>query len=118
MSIHEPHPPARMRPHNPPRHRIGPVSMTSRMELAAIVAFFMFSLIAPALVVSPGETGAEPSRVLTAVALTLLGVVGATGTAWLAFRRTRNYAWLIIGFIPSFTLLSGAAVLAATTSGR
>ncbi|MGL5858815.1 MAG: hypothetical protein ACRC35_10515 [Angustibacter sp.] len=90
---------------------------SSRVQLAVIGTCLAFGLAAPATRVSPSETGADTIRVLEAVGLTVLGVAGACLTGALAFRRTRNYSWLIIAFIPSFSLLAGAAVLAAVTSG-
>ncbi len=111
----DPRPPLRHR--NPPLQRMGPVPRTSKLTLAGIGAGLLFAVAAPTFVVFPGSTGMRTSQVVGAVLLTVLGVVVSMALAALAFRRTRNYAWLIIGFIPSFTLLVGAAIMAAATSG-
>jgi hypothetical protein len=110
-------PPPPLRHANPPLQRMGPVPRISRLELAGIGAGLLFAVVAPTFVVLPGSTGMRTGQVVGAVLLTVLGVLIAMTLAALAFRRTRNYAWLIIGFVPSFTLLVGAAIMAAVTSG-
>jgi hypothetical protein len=106
-----------LRHSNPPLQRMGPVPRISLLQLAGIGLGLLFAVITPSFVVQPGSTGMATGRVVVAVLLTVLGALVSMSLASLAFRRTRNYAWLIIGFVPSFTLLVGAAIMAAVTSG-
>jgi len=51
---------------------------------------------------------------VAAFGLTVLGVVISLGAGLLAFRRTHNWAWLIITGVPAVSLIAGGAILAAT----
>jgi hypothetical protein len=35
----------------------------------------------------------------------------------MAYRRRRNWSWLVIGSVPAISLLVGGAILAATKAG-
>jgi hypothetical protein len=111
--VHDPEPlPLRRR--NPPLHPGPPTSRSSMVSLVVIVIGYLISLGAPSLVVSPGATSAPLSRVVAAFGLTVLGVVISLGAGLLAFRRTHNWAWLIITGVPAVSLIAGGAILAAT----
>lgn len=111
------HEPPALRFHNPAINTMGKPATTSLVELAGVGAALLFALVAPALVVPPGRANAPTGQVLLAVGLTVLGVLVALAIALLAYRRTRNFSWLIIGLVPSFALLAGGAIMAATKLG-
>jgi hypothetical protein len=106
-----------LRQKTPPLRPMAPVSRRSRLQLAAVAALLLVGALAPAAVVAPGATTAPVARILVAVALTVVPSLGAMAVGWVAFRRTRNYSWLIVAFIPSFTLILGGVILAATKAG-
>ena len=35
----------------------------------------------------------------------------------MAYQRTRNFSWLVIGIVPSITVIIGAAIMAGTKAG-
>ncbi len=117
MSAHSKDPAPPLRFDNPPLHPMDKPPAVSLIELAVLAAAFLFALIAPVFVVSPAETSAPGSRLALAAGLTLLGVAVALVVTALAYRRTRNYSWLVIGVVPSITLVAAAAVLAGTKAG-
>lgn len=106
-----------LRFHNPPLHRMGKVPASSLVELGIVLVAYVFALAAPSFVVSPGAASAPPGRLVLAVGLTLAAVAVALVTSLLAYRRTRNFSWLVIGGVPSVTLVMGAAILAGTKMG-
>lgn len=104
----------------PLRHRNPPInpgerpSRASLLTLALIGVGFVVALGAPSFVVSPSQPTASVSQVVQAFILTLVGVTIAVAAGMLAFRRDKNWAWLIITAVPAFSLLAGGAILAAT----
>ncbi len=106
--------PLPLRRRNPPINPSTRPSRASLLTLAVIGVGYLIGLAAPSLVVSPSEPSATVSRVVTAFALTLLGVAISLAAGLLAFRRDRNWAWLIITGVPAVTLVAGGAVLAAS----
>ncbi len=106
-----------IRPSKPVTQRMGPVSRRSLAELLALAGCLAFSLIAPATIVPPGSTQATRDELWRATLLTILGVAVAIFIGLTAFRRTKNYAWLVIIGIPSFAILAGGAIMLANASG-
>jgi branched-subunit amino acid transport protein len=106
-----------IRPTRPVQNRLAPVSRRSLAELAWLTGCLAFALVTPALAVSPNSTDATWPQIWTALGLTVLGVLAALIVGFLAFRRTKNYAWLIIVGVPAFTVLTGAIIMVAVTSG-
>jgi len=103
-----------LRHRNPPINPSQPPSRSSVVSLVVVGIGYLISLAAPSLVVSPSAPSAPMSRVLAAFALTLLGVTISVAAGLLAYRRTRNWAWLIITGVPAVSLVAGGAILAAT----
>ncbi|MGL5829436.1 MAG: hypothetical protein ACRC0L_07690, partial [Angustibacter sp.] len=66
-----------IRPTRPINNSLGPLSRRSLAELAWLAGCLAFSLVAPALVVSPTSTDATWPRIWAAAGLTLLGVLAA-----------------------------------------
>lgn len=93
---------------------MGKVPASSLVELSIVIAAYLFALVAPSFVVPPGATSAPPGRLLLAVVLTLVAVGVALFTSFMAYRRTHNFSWLVIGGVPSVTLMMGAAILSGT----
>lgn len=104
----------------PLRHRNPPINPSQRPSRASVLSLvivgvgYLISLVAPSLVVSPSAPSAPMSRVLAAFGFTLLGVAVSVVAGFLAFRRTSNWAWLIITGVPAVSLVAGGAILAAT----
>ena len=104
----------------PLRHRNPPINPSERPSRASVLSLliigvgYLISLVAPSLLVSPSAPSAPMSRVLAAFGFTLLGVAVSVVAGFLAFRRTGNWAWLIITGVPAVTLVAGGAILAAT----
>ena len=79
-----------------------------------MVVGFVVALGAPSLVVSPSQPSASVGKVVTAFGLTAVGVAIALVAGGLAYRRTRDYGWLIATGMPAIALVAGGAILAAT----
>lgn len=103
-----------LRHRNPPINPSGRPSRASMLSLLVVGIGYLISLVAPSLLVSPSAPSAPLSRVLAAFGFTLLGVAVSVVAGFLAFRRTSNWAWLIITGVPAVTLVAGGAILAAT----
>jgi hypothetical protein len=98
---------------NPALHRIG-WHRESLVSLAVVGLGYVIGLVGPALVVPPGAAQAPSGRITVAFCITVVGVVIAFTAAMLAYRRRRNWSWLVIGSVPAIALLVGGAILAAT----
>jgi prolipoprotein diacylglyceryltransferase len=46
--------------------------------------------------------------------MSFLGAAIAVVIALLAYRRTKNFSWLVIGIVPSISVIIGAAIMAGT----
>jgi branched-subunit amino acid transport protein len=114
MSAHAKNPVPRLRYTDPDTHHMDKPPAISLVELALVGAAYLFALVAPTFVVPPGQETAPGGRVALAAGLTVLGVLVAVVVAMVAFRRTRNFSWLVIGVVPSFAIIAGAAILAGT----
>jgi len=101
---------------NPAVHRIG-WHRESLISLAVVALGYLIGLVGPALVVPPGTRTAPDNEIRVAFGITVLGVAIAVVTAILAYRRRRNWSWLVIGSVPAIALLLGGAILAATKAG-
>jgi hypothetical protein len=113
MSAHAKDPAPPLRYTDPNTHHMDKPPAISLVELAVVGAALLFALIAPALVVSPSATNAPSGRVAVAAGLSVVGALVAVVVALLAYRRTRNFSWLVIGIVPSLTMIIGAAIMAA-----
>src|SRR4051795_10574364 len=102
---------------NPALHRIG-WHREALVSLVVVGLGYLIGLVGPALVVSPGQATAPKSHITVAFGITVVGVAIAVVTAMLAYRRRRNWSWLVIGTVPAIALLLGGAVLGATKAGR
>ncbi len=117
MSTTSPEPssaPLPLRHRNPPINPSGKPSRANVVSLIVIAVGYLIGLGAPSLVVSPSQPSAPLRSVLLAFGLTLLGVTIALVAGMLAYRRTRDYGWLIATGVPAVTLVAGGAILAAT----
>lgn len=117
MSAASPDPtpaPLPLRHRNPPINPSGKPARASLVTLAIVGVGYLVSLVAPSMVVSPSQPTAPLSRVVIAFALTVLGVAISFIAGLVAFRRDRNWAWLIITGVPAVSLIAGGAILAAT----
>jgi len=117
MSAHAKQPVPTVRYHNPALHPMAKPPRISLVELGLLTVAYLFALIAPAFVVSPTAASAPGAKIALAAGLTLLGVAVGHVVAYLAYRRTRNFSWLIIGHVPGITLVVLAIVMAATKVG-
>jgi hypothetical protein len=108
--------PLPLRYNNPAVHRIG-WHKDSLVALAVVGLGYLIGLLGPALVVPPGAKSAPRDRIAVAFSITVLGVIIAMVTASRAYRRRRNWSWLVIGSVPAISLLVGGAILAATKAG-
>jgi hypothetical protein len=109
--------PLPLRFHNPPLHPAGRPPASSLVSLAVVAAGYLLALVGPSLVVAPTASSAPAGRLATAFGLTALGVAVAVVAAGLAYRRTRNWSWLVIASIPAVALIAGGAILTATKAG-
>ncbi|GAB3596058.1 hypothetical protein GCM10027446_22390 [Angustibacter peucedani] len=117
MSAHAKEPAPPLRHVDPNTHHMDKPPAISLVELALVAAAYLFALVAPSFVVSPSATSASGGKLALAAGLTVLGVLVALVVAMMAYRRTRNFSWLVIGIVPSITLVAGAAILAGTKAG-
>ena len=98
----------------PLRHRNPPINPSQRPSRASVVSLVIVGIGYLISLVSPSAPSAPMSRVLAAFAFTVLGVAVSVVAGFLAFRRTHNWAWLIITGVPAVSLVAGGAILAAT----
>jgi hypothetical protein len=108
--------PPPLRYDNPALHRIR-WHRESLVSLAVVGLGYLIGLVGPSLVVPPGARTAPGGKILVAFSITVVGVVIAIVAAMLAYRRRRNWSWLVIGTVPAISLLVGGAILAATKAG-
>src|SRR6478735_6249849 len=117
MSAHAKNPAPPLRYTDPNTHHMDRPPAISLVELAMVGAALLFALVAPSLVVSPAETSAPGGKIALAAGLSLLGAGVAVVIALMAYRRTRNFSWLVIGIVPSLTVMIGAMIMAGTKAG-
>ena len=107
-----------LRAHNPPLHHMDKPPKVSLVELGLVAVAYVFAIVAPAFVVSPGMTTGVPGwKIALSAGLTVLGALVGSTIAFLAYVRTRNFSWLVIGIVPCATLLLLAAIMAGTKAG-
>jgi hypothetical protein len=114
MSAHAKDPAPPLRYTDPNTHHMDKPPAISLVELAMVGAALLFALVAPALVVSPSEPNASGGRIALAAGLSFLGAGIAVVISMLAYRRTKNFSWLVIGIVPSISVIIGAAIMAGT----
>lgn len=114
MSTEPTSPPLPLRRRNPPINPSGKPSRANVVSLVVVAMGFVIALGAPSLVVSPGQPSASLGEVLLAFGLTAVGVAISLVAGGLAYRRTRDYGWLIATGVPAVALVAGGAILAAT----
>ena len=114
MSAHAKDQAPPLRAHNPPLHHMEKPPKISLVELGVVAVAYVFALVAPGLVVSPSSSGAPGWRVGLAAGLTVLGALVGSAVAFLAYVRTKNFSWVVIGIVPCTTLLILAAIMAGT----
>jgi ABC-type transport system involved in multi-copper enzyme maturation permease subunit len=102
-----------LRADNQPIHTQPKPPASSLASLVVILAAYVFSLVAPVLVVGPTEKDAPTGRIWLAFTLTAVGVLVAIVTSAIEYVRTKNWSWLIVGIVPALTLLMCGAILAA-----
>jgi hypothetical protein len=103
-----------LRADNHPIHTQPKPPASSLVSLVVIVAAYVLSMAAPMFVVGPTQDDAPTSKIWTAFTLTVVFVLVAVVTCSVEYVRTRNWSWLVIGSVPSLTLLMCGAILAAT----
>jgi hypothetical protein len=117
MSAHAKDQAPPLRAHNPPLHPMDKPPKASLVELAIVAVAYLFALIAPSLVVSPSDSSAPGERIALATGLTVLGALVGSVVSFLAYRRTRNFSWSVIGIVPAMTLIILAVIMAGTKAG-
>jgi hypothetical protein len=105
--------PPPLRYDNPALHRIG-WHRESLVSLAVVGVGYLIGLVGPSLVVPPGARSAPNGKIVVAFSITVVGVIIAVVASMLAYRRRRNWSWLVLGSVPAISLLVGGAILAAT----
>lgn len=117
MSAHAKDQTPPLRADNHALHHMERPPAISLVELGIVGAAYLFALVAPAFVVSPSQDTAPGARVAVAAGLTVLGAIVGAVVSLLAYRRTRNFSWLVIGIVPAFTLVILAVILAGVKAG-
>lgn len=117
MSAHAKDQAPPLRAHNPPLHHMDKPPAISLVELGLVAVAYVFAIVAPAFVVSPGSMSAPGWKIGLSTGLTVLGALVGSAIAFLAYVRTKNFSWLVIGIVPCMTLLLLAAIMAGTKAG-
>ncbi|HET8614807.1 MAG TPA: hypothetical protein VFL94_04715 [Actinomycetales bacterium] len=102
-----------LRADNHPIHTQPKPPASSLVSLLIILAGYVFSLAAPLFVVGPNQKDAPTDKIWTAFALTVVGVLVSVVMSAIEYVRTKNWSWLMIGIVPTLTLLMCGAILAA-----
>lgn len=103
-----------LRADNHPIHTQPKPPASSLAALVVILAGYVLSMAAPMFVVGPTQTDAPTNKIWIAFTLTVVFVLVAVVASAIEYVRTRNWSWLVIGTVPSLTLLLCGAILAAT----
>jgi hypothetical protein len=102
-----------LRADNHPIHTQPKPPASSLVSLVVILAAYVLSLAVPFFIVGPTQQDASTGKIWTAFTCTVVFVLVAIVTSALEYLKTRNWSWLMIGIVPSLTLLMCAAILAA-----
>jgi hypothetical protein len=102
-----------LRADNHPIHTQPKPPPSSLLSLAIILAAYVLSLAVPFFIVGPAQTDAPTDEIWLAFTCTVVFVLVAIVTSAIEYVRTRNWSWLMIGIVPSLTLLMCGAILAA-----
>ena len=103
-----------LRAHNPPLHHMEKPPKISLVELGLVALAYVFAIVAPGFVVSPSSTGAPGWKIALAAGLTVVGALAGSAISFIAYARTKNFSWAVIGLVPCITLLLLAAIMAGT----
>lgn len=117
MSAHAKDQAPPLRAHNPPLHHMDKPPKASLIELGLVAVAYVFAIVAPGFVVSPGMSTAPGWRIGLAAAFTVVGALVGAVISFMAYLRTKNFSWLVIGIVPCITLLILAAIMAGTKAG-
>jgi hypothetical protein len=82
------------------------------------VVGLVIALVVPALIVPPGSRTAEPSRVWTAFAISVVGAALTLGATAYHVRKKGDSAILILGMVPAFSAVVGGIIFATTMLSR
>lgn len=96
-----------------------------RLTVTLVVTWavgLVVALLVPAMIVGPGERNAPAAEVWTAFGITVLGAVVMLGAAAALYRHARDWAVMVWGMIPAFSVIVGGVILTtvkltATTQG-
>lgn len=103
-----------LRADNHPIHaqpRPGPMSMA---EVIVAIGGYVFAMLGPLLVARPFQEGVTHRQVWLAFTMTVIGVLIALVSCTVAYRRTRNWSWLVLGVVPGLTVLMCGMLIATT----
>ncbi len=76
------------------------------------------ALLVPAAIVPPGSETAEPSRIWTAFAVSVVGAAITLGATVFHVRKKGDSAVLILGLVPAFSAVVGGVIFASTMLSR
>jgi hypothetical protein len=76
------------------------------------------ALLVPAAIVPPGSETAEPGRIWTAFAVSVVGAAITLGATAFHARRKGDSAVLILGLVPAFSAVVGGVIFATTMLSR
>jgi hypothetical protein len=102
-----------LRADNHPIHTQPKPPASSLASLAVILVAYVLSMAVPFFIVGPTDKDAATGKIWTAFTCTVVFVLVALVTSALEYLKTRNWSWLMIGIVPSLTLMMCAAILAA-----
>jgi hypothetical protein len=78
----------------------------------------VIALLVPAIIVPPSSVTAEPGKVWTAFAISVVGSILVLGSTAYYWRRKGDAAVLILGLVPAFSAIVGGVIFATTMLSR
>ena len=87
---------------------------TSLLFTAVWAIGLAIALVAPALIVPPGERSAEVGPVLLALSMTVFGALIMLLAAFGLWRKFREPLVSVLGAVPAIAVVAGGIMLAAT----
>ncbi len=91
---------------------------TTLTAIALWVVGLVIALLVPAAIVPPGSETAEPSKIWTAFAVSVVGAAIMLGATVFYWRRRGDAAVLILGLVPAFSTVVGGVIFATTMLSR
>jgi nitrate reductase gamma subunit len=76
------------------------------------------ALLVPAAIVPPSSVTAEPTKIWTAFAVSVVGAILLLGSTIFYYRRKGDSAVLILGLVPAFSTVVGGVIFATTMLSR